>query len=74
MFQTALGVSILILPRPPGAAILRYRLDDLDRIVNRTLADGLLAVAEETMHPTKASLWLRPQPSSSNTGGRLARR
>ena len=39
-----------------------------------TLTAELLAVAEATMHPTKASLWPRPQPSSSNIGGRLARR
>jgi hypothetical protein len=43
------------------SARLREQID-LD-----TLAAELLAVAEQTMQPTQASLWLRPQP------GRLAR-
>ena len=40
---------------PGGAAILRYRLYDLD-----TLTGEVLAVAIQTMQPTRASLWLRP--------------
>src|SRR6266487_3405302 len=38
------GACVAVLPLAIGAAVLRYRLFDLDRIISRTLAYGLLSI------------------------------
>ena len=40
-----------------------------DQVDLDTLTAEVLGVVDQTMQPTRASLWLRPQPPSSTVGG-----
>jgi hypothetical protein len=68
LLNLALGVSAAVLPAATGAAILRYRLYDLDRIISRTLAWGLLTVLLGLGYAAVVLLGGRLLPQGSSLG------
>jgi hypothetical protein len=73
------GLTIALVPVAAGSAILRYRLYDIDRIVNRTLVYGLLTAllgavyAGVVLLPSQAFGGLGSEPPSwAVAGGTLA--
>jgi hypothetical protein len=60
------GIYVAVLPLATGAAILRYRLYDLDRIISRTLAYALLTVLLGLGYAGAVLLLSRLLPDSSS--------
>jgi hypothetical protein len=67
----ASAAYVVVLPLAVAAAILRYRLYDLDRIISRTLAYGLLTVLLGLGYGAVVVLggWLLPESSSLTVAG-----
>jgi hypothetical protein len=51
----SLALCLALLPLATGASILRYRLYDLDRIISRTVAYGLLTLVLGLGYPGAAA-------------------
>jgi hypothetical protein len=68
LLNLALGVCAALLPLATGAAILRYRLYDLDRIISRTLAWTLLTLLLALAYAAVVLGLGRLLPQGSNLG------
>jgi hypothetical protein len=65
---TSLALCVALLPLATGAAILRYRLYDLDRIISRTLAWTLLTLLLALAYAAVVLGLGRLLPQNSNLG------
>jgi hypothetical protein len=65
---TSLALCVALLPLATGAAILRYRLYDLDRIISRTLAWTLLTLLLTLAYAAVVLGLGRLLPQNSNLG------
>jgi hypothetical protein len=65
---TSLALCVALLPLATGAAILRYRLYDLDRIISRTLAWTLLTLLLTLAYAAVVLGLGRLPPQNSNLG------
>jgi peptidoglycan/LPS O-acetylase OafA/YrhL len=68
LLNLAFGVCAALLPLATGAAILRYRLYDLDRIISRTLAWTLLTLLLTLAYAAVVLGLGRLLPQNSNLG------
>jgi hypothetical protein len=71
VFEASVAGCVALLPLATGAAILRYRLYDLDRVISRTLAWGLLTVLLGLGYAAVVLGlgWLLPESSSLTVAG-----
>jgi hypothetical protein len=67
VLQVLVVLAVLSLPAAAGMAILRYRLYDIDRIVSRTIAYGLLTAALLAVYV--GAVLVLQGPLGSITGG-----
>jgi hypothetical protein len=71
VYDVLLGLTIAFIPVASGIAILRYRLYDIDRLINRTLVYGLLTVTLSLAYAVvvfvlRQALWGIPRTGHTN--------